>query len=170
MARKTRNHRLDLPPLELDCMRALWALGQATVHEVRARLFPERPLAYTTVMTVMDHLRGKGLVERERRGRPYAYRPLVTEDAAREHALDRLTRNFFVNSRDQLRNYLISSASPVRTPEPPPEPPVPTDPAALGQPAEHAELRTPTEPAARRTPADSRREPERTVRIDTSLL
>jgi BlaI family transcriptional regulator, penicillinase repressor len=161
MARKTRNHRLDLPPLELDCMRALWALGQATVHEVRASLFPERPLAYTTVMTVMDHLRGKGLVERERRGRPYIYRPLVTEDAVREHALDRLTRNFFVNSRDQLRSYLISSASPVRTPEPPPGPRVPPEPAEQGAPAEATQRRTPTE---------SRREPERTVRIDTSLL
>ena len=142
-------------------MRALWALGQATVHEVRARLFPERPLAYTTVLTVMDHLRGKGLVEREKRGRPYLYRPLVTEEAVREHALDRLTRNFFVSSRDQLRNYLISSASPVRTPEPAPE---------LRVPAEDAELPLPTETAHPRPLTDSRRQPERTVRIDTSLL
>jgi predicted transcriptional regulator len=146
MARKTHNHRLDVPPLELDCMRALWALGQATVHEVRARLLPERPLAYTTVMTVMDHLRGKGLVERERRGRPYLYRPLVTEEAVREHALDRLTRNFFVNSREQLLNYLGNGAAPLRTPEPPPAP------------------RRPAEPV------ETRREPERNVRIDTSLL
>ncbi|HXJ91452.1 MAG TPA: BlaI/MecI/CopY family transcriptional regulator [Terriglobia bacterium] len=164
MARKTRNHRLDLPPLELDCMRALWALGQATVHEVRARLFPERALAYTTVMTVMDHLRGKGLVERERRGRPFVYRSLVTEDAVREHALDRLTRNFFVNSRDQLRNYLISSASPVRTPEPPPEPRAPAEAPELRPPAERAR------PRAAAESADSRREPERIVRIDTTLL
>src|SRR5215472_2527063 len=164
MARKTRNHQLDLPPLELDCMRALWGLGQATVHEVRARLLPERPLAYTTVMTVMDHLRGKGLVERERRGKPYVFRSLVTEDAVREHALDRLTRNFFVNSRDQLRNYLISSASPARATEPASEPRVP---------AELSELRTPAEPVRPRPAAESggsRREPERTVRIDTSLL
>lgn len=127
-------------------MRALWALGQGTVHDVRARLLPERPLAYTTVMTVMDHLRVKGMVERERRGRPYLYRPLVTENAVREHALDRLTHNFFVNSRDRLRSYLVNEAGPVRTPEPRSEP------------------RGPAEPA------ESRREPERNVRIDTSLL
>ena len=142
-------------------MRALWALGQATVHEVRASLLPERALAYTTVMTVMDHLRGKGMVEREKRGRPYLYRPMVTEDAVREHALDRLTRNFFVNSRDQLRNYLTGSVSPVRAPEPPPESRVPAEPA---------ELRVPAQAEQRRTPADSRREPERTLRIDTTLL
>jgi predicted transcriptional regulator len=151
MARKTHNHRLDLPPLELDCMRALWALGQATVHEVRARLLPERPLAYTTVMTVMDHLRGKGMVEREKRGRPYLYRPLVTEEAVREHALDRLIRNFFVNSREQLRSYLGNGAMPLPAPGPPP--PLP---------------RTPEPVETRRQP--ERREPERSVRIDTSLL
>src|SRR5215469_3163143 len=140
MARKTRNHRLDLPPLELDCMRALWTLGQATVHDVRARLLPERPLAYTTVMTVMDHLRGKGLVERERRGRPYLYRPLVTEDAVREHALNRLTRNFFVSSRDQLRIYLSNSATTVRTAEPASQSRAPVEPVELRAPA--AEPRT----------------------------
>jgi len=127
-------------------MRALWPLGQATVQEVRARLFPERSLAYTTVMTVMDHLRGKGFVERERRGRSYLYRPLVTEEAVREHALDRLTRNFFVNSRDVLRNYLFNGAGSVSTEEPPSQKQVPA------------------------APAESRREPERNARIDTSLL
>lgn len=146
MARKTHNHRFDLPPLELDCMRALWSLGQATVHDVRAHLLPERSLAYTTVMTVMDHLKGKGLVEREKRGRPYLYRPLVTEDVVREHALDRLTRNFFVSSRDRLRNYLVNEASRVRAPEPP------------------------SRRSAPAGPAEPRREPERNVRIDTSLL
>jgi len=146
MARKTRNDRLDLPPLELDCMRALWGLGQATVHDVRARLLPERSLAYTTVMTVMDHLRGKGMVERERQGRCYLYRPLVAEDVVREHALDRLARNFFVNSRDRLTRYLVNAAGPGQTLQP------------------AGERRAPAEVA------ESRREPERNARIDTSLL
>jgi BlaI family transcriptional regulator, penicillinase repressor len=146
MPRKTHNHRLDLPPLELDCMRALWGLGQATVHDVRARLLPERSLAYTTVMTVMDHLRGKGMVERARNGRCYLYRPLVTEEVVREHALDRLARNFFVNSRDKLMNYLVNEAGLRQAVQPP------------------AERRSPVELP------QSRREPERNTRIDTSLL
>jgi predicted transcriptional regulator len=110
MPRKTHNHQLDVPPLELDCMRMLWALGQATVHEIRARLLPERPLAYTTVMTVMDHLTQKGMAGREKRGRAFVYRPLVSEQAVRERAIDRLTRNFFLNSRDRLRSYLGGEA------------------------------------------------------------
>jgi BlaI family penicillinase repressor len=112
MPRKTHNHQLDVPPLELDCMRMLWALGQGTVHEVRARLLAERPLAYTTVMTVMDHLTRKGMAGRERRGRAFVYRPLVSEQAVRERAIDRLARNFFLNSRDRLRSYLGGEMQP----------------------------------------------------------
>ena len=106
MPRKSRNHQLDVPPLELDCLRTLWALGQATVHEIRANLLPERPLAYTTVMTVMDHLARKGMASREKRGRAFVYRALVPEKVICERAIDRLTRNFFFGSRDRLRSYL----------------------------------------------------------------
>lgn len=96
-------------------MRALWALGEGTVHEVRARLLPERALAYTTVTTVMDYLSKKDLVTRHKRGRAFVYRPSVSEEVAREHALGRLTRNFFDSSRDRLRAYLQgeAEASPV---------------------------------------------------------
>ena len=36
-------------------------------------------LAYTTVMTILVRLHEKGLIERERAGRAYAYRPVVAE-------------------------------------------------------------------------------------------
>jgi predicted transcriptional regulator len=111
MPRKTRNHPLDLPPLELDCMRALWGLGEGTVHDIRTRLLPERALAYTTVTTVMDYLSKKDLVAREKRGRAFVYRPRVSEETARQHAVGRLTRNFFESSRERLRDYLLAGAS-----------------------------------------------------------
>jgi len=91
-------------------MKALWALGQATVHEIRARLLPERPLAYTTVMTVMGRLARKGVAVREKRGRSHLYRPSVTEEAVREHVLNQFAETFFQGSRDQLRRHLENSA------------------------------------------------------------
>jgi BlaI family transcriptional regulator, penicillinase repressor len=106
MARKSRNHRLDLPSLELECMKALWTLREATVHGIRSQFFSQRPLAYTTVMTVMDRLARKGIVEREKRGRAHVYRPLVSDAEVRDHALDRLLNNFFRGSRDRLRQHL----------------------------------------------------------------
>lgn len=109
MARKNHNHRLDLPPLELECMNALWALGQATVQEIRDRLFPNRPLAYTTVMTVMDRLARKGVVAREKRSRAHLYRASIPEELVRDRAIIRLVENFFQGSREGLRRYLGSA-------------------------------------------------------------
>jgi predicted transcriptional regulator len=106
MAKKTRNHHFDLPPLELRCMKALWGAGKATVHEIRAGLLPDRPLAYTTVMTVMDRLARKGIVERNKRGHAHLYRPAVAEEIIREHSLNRFIENFFRGSREDLRRHL----------------------------------------------------------------
>ena len=118
MARKSPSHRLDLPPLELEYMKALWALGEGTVREIRARLLPERPLAYTTVMTVMDRLARKEVAEREKRGRAHLYRPKVPLEPVREHALDHLVENFFGGSREQLRQYLESGSATATGPDP----------------------------------------------------
>ena len=64
--------------LESDVLTVMWANDDAmTPAEVLAALGTD--LAYTTVMTIQTRLLEKGLVERERRGRAYAYRPTVTE-------------------------------------------------------------------------------------------
>ena len=66
--------------LEQAVMHVLWQRGDqewATVREVHESL-SGRGLAYTTVMTVMARLAGKGYVEQQREGRAYRYRPRVT--------------------------------------------------------------------------------------------
>jgi hypothetical protein len=55
------------PPLELDCLRALWGLGEGSVRDVR-KVMVKRELAYTTVMTVLDRLEKRGGVTRKKRG------------------------------------------------------------------------------------------------------
>lgn len=92
-------------------MKALWALEKATVHEVRAALLPDRPLAYTTVMTVMDRLAHKGVVERVKQGRAHLYRPSVSESAIRGRLLDRFVEDFFSGSYESLRKHLENGRS-----------------------------------------------------------
>lgn len=73
-----------LGPLEADVMRVVWDADAAlTVREVMERLNPRRPepLAYTTVMTVMNRLAEKDVLRRRRDGRGYRYEP-TTGDAA----------------------------------------------------------------------------------------
>ena len=67
--------------LEAVLMARLWAAdGPRTVRDMHTELAPERPLAYTTVMTVMDKLHRKGWLQREPVGRAYAYRPTKTRE------------------------------------------------------------------------------------------
>lgn len=64
--------------LENIVLSCLWrAKGALTPGEVVEAI--DDPPAYTTIMTILTRLWNKGLVERESRGRAYAYRPLVGE-------------------------------------------------------------------------------------------
>ena len=63
------------PPLELECLKALWGIGEGTVRDVRHVLVGNRNLAYTTVMTVLDRLEKRGGVSRKKQGRSFVYVP-----------------------------------------------------------------------------------------------
>jgi predicted transcriptional regulator len=71
-----------LGELEAVAMDQMWAWDRpASVREMVAALAPDRELAYTTVMTVMDHLHSKHMVTRSKVGRAYMYSPAVTRTA-----------------------------------------------------------------------------------------
>ncbi len=97
---------MDLAPLELDCMNMLWPMGEGTVREIRDRLAPIRPRAYTTIMTIMDRLAQKGIVSRRKVGRAYLYQPSLTADQARAHAVRQLLEGFFGGSEEALLAHL----------------------------------------------------------------
>ena len=64
--------------LEADVLAALWASPEPMVPaEVQAAVGGD--LAYTTVMTILVRLHDKGVIQREKLGRAYAYRPVVEE-------------------------------------------------------------------------------------------
>ena len=97
-----RRALLDLAPLELDCMNTLWPMGQGTVREIRDRLAERRPRAYTTIMTIMDRLARKGVVERRKVGRAYMYTANLSVEEARTQALGQVIENFFGGSKEAL--------------------------------------------------------------------
>lgn len=77
-----------LGPLERRVMGQLWAHGPQTVGEILAALNAGRgrPLAYTTVMTILVRLHQKGYATRELEGRHFRYAAAVEESALAEHA------------------------------------------------------------------------------------
>jgi predicted transcriptional regulator len=66
----------QLGELEAVIMDRLWEWGRpALVREMVDDLRGDRPLAYTTVMTVMENLHRKGWLRRQRDGRAWRYEP-----------------------------------------------------------------------------------------------
>lgn len=61
-------------------MEAVWDLEEASVREVMEVLneAADKPRAYTTYMTILSRLHGKGLLDRRREGKTDFYRPVHT--------------------------------------------------------------------------------------------
>ena len=67
--------------LENSIMQVMWASEKPlVVREVRERMRYGRPVAYTTVMTVMDILFRKGVLRREKYGRAWRYWPAESRE------------------------------------------------------------------------------------------
>ncbi len=94
------------PPLELMCLKALWSLEEGSVKDVRRIVTQSRPLAYTTIMTVLERLVRKGKVERRKVGRAFVYAPTASRDAMRRVAIQELLDGFFDGSVDELMRFL----------------------------------------------------------------
>ena len=82
-----------LTPLELEIMHVLWEEGPANVQSVQQKL--KRPLAYTTVQTMLNILHRKGKVKRTLKERAYFYTPAVSRShVTRQHIGDIIDRLF----------------------------------------------------------------------------
>ncbi len=66
----------ELGHLESTLMEILWRHGALSVKALVDHL--DRPLAYTTVMTTLDRLYKKGLLERRKQDRAFVYSPKLT--------------------------------------------------------------------------------------------
>ena len=100
------------PPLELECLKVLWKLGEGSVKDVRHGLTANRNLAYTTVMTVLDRLARKGGVARRKAGRSFLYAPVLSKDGLRRLAIQDLVDSFFEGSQEALLFYLRNGEAP----------------------------------------------------------
>jgi predicted transcriptional regulator len=94
------------PPLELECLKSLWKLGEGSVKDVREDLAANRNLAYTTVMTLLDRLVKKGGAARRKTGRMFVYVAVLPRDHARRLAVQELVDSFFSGSREELLAFL----------------------------------------------------------------
>jgi predicted transcriptional regulator len=92
---------------ELEIMRVIWRLGEASARQIQQELAGERH--YNSIMTIIRVLeRKKHLVHRED-GRAYIYRAAVNPDKARTRVLKHLIRNVFGGSAASLVMNLLET-------------------------------------------------------------
>ena len=91
--------------LEAAVMEVLWSRGAGRVHEVVGEL--GRRLAYTTVMTTLDRLFKKGLLERSKQNRAFVYAPRMSRQEWEQRRASELVAGFLDGPRAS-REMLLS--------------------------------------------------------------
>lgn len=98
---------VHLTDLQLAIVRILWTNGECTVVDVQEGLLPERPLAQTTVATLLTRLEKRGVVSHRTAGRQFIYRAEVSESEVRRGMVGELTNSLFAGRPTALISHLI---------------------------------------------------------------
>ena len=93
-----RNPLSPLGGTEMEVLQHVWSLGQATARDVHERIRAERPIAYTTVMTVIKKLADKGYLSFEQEGTAYVYTAARPPDEVRGRLLTGFLNKVFGGS------------------------------------------------------------------------
>jgi len=100
-----------LGPFEQKLLEEIWARGNATVRELLAEGTLRQ--AYTTVMTTVDRLYKKGLLDRKVEGRAFRYKARVSQaELQRNAALEGIRRLLQSGETSSLPlSYLVEAVS-----------------------------------------------------------
>jgi predicted transcriptional regulator len=98
--------QLALGRLEFDLMQILWSRGESNVRDVAQHL--DRPLAYTTVMTTLDRLYKKGLLDRRMPDRAFLYSARLSSQEWERRRAENILAGFLAGPHPS-RELLVSS-------------------------------------------------------------
>jgi predicted transcriptional regulator len=105
-----QSQSVALGSLEFELMEVLWSHGESSVRDVVPRL--SRPLAYTTVMTTLDRLFKKGLLDRHKSDRAFFYLPTFSRQEWERRRAGHLVAGFLSGphpSRELLLSCLLDA-------------------------------------------------------------
>ena len=99
---------IGLSDLQLALMRVLWDKGEASAADVQRALKRTRPMAITTVATLLARLEKKDMLSHRADGRTFIYRPRVSELDVRRSMLAGLVENLFRGNPAEVVQHLLS--------------------------------------------------------------
>ncbi len=97
--------KLSEPQLEI--MKVVWRLGEATVRDVYEDLRLQRPIAYTTVMTMMKNMEARGHLKKRSEGRAFVYTATVPESRMLRRIVGDFIDRVFNGSTEPLLAQLV---------------------------------------------------------------
>jgi predicted transcriptional regulator len=102
-----RPKTLMLSGPQLEIMKVVWRLGEATVRDVYEDLRTRRPIAYTTVMTTMKTMEARGHLKKRTEGRAYIYVAVVPESRMLRGIVGDFIDRVFNGSTEPLLAHLV---------------------------------------------------------------
>lgn len=106
----TDSRERPLGELELAVMEVLWRRSPASVKDVEQALASRNP-AYTTIMTTMDRLFKKGLLQREKQSHAFIYAPTMSREAYDRRLVAGVLSGLPTASRDALLSGFLDFAA-----------------------------------------------------------
>jgi BlaI family transcriptional regulator, penicillinase repressor len=103
MRRRTKT----LTEQELEIMKVIWKLGEATVRDVYNALQEQRRVAYTTVMTMMNILEQKGHLKKQPLDRAFLYKPARSQKQVIGSMVKEFVDRVFNGSAEPLLLHLV---------------------------------------------------------------
>lgn len=98
-----------LTETELELMTILWRLGEGSVADVMSGLPEERPLAYTSVSTILRILEQKGILATRKEGRGHVYIPQLAKSEYEARTVKHVVERVFDGTPIALVKQLLDS-------------------------------------------------------------
>ena len=97
----------QLTAQQLEIMKIVWRLGDATVRDVYEALRAQRSIAYTTVMTTMKTMEARGHLKKRAEGRAYVYQAVEPQSRALRKIVGDFIDRVFNGSAEPLLAHLV---------------------------------------------------------------
>lgn len=93
--------------IQLKIMQVLWQHGQANARQITDALSREKPIAHSTVQTLLRKLEAKGAVGHEVHDRTFVFKPLIDSRSVTRSATQDLIERLFGGSASGLVAHLL---------------------------------------------------------------
>jgi predicted transcriptional regulator len=100
-------------PLEAKIMGILWEGSEHSIKQVQQRLEQDKPINFNTVMTVMNRLIDKGILEKRLVGRSSLFRPVQTKEEFMDEQSKKLSENLLDEFGAVVINHMLDAVDSV---------------------------------------------------------